>query len=526
MLSITEEKKKTILILVTIAVLASVITIFQFAVCKKTAHFDELYSYGTSNSINYGYGIFNNREWKDPAHSLRLYLSVQKGEQFDYITVWKNQENDVHPPLYYALIHTACSMVAERFSLWIAMLINLIFLILTLPALYFLEKKLFYKEKTALLICLCFACSPLAINITMFLRMYTVLLCISTWCFFLHLEWLDHIENFRKLIIIYILIVFGFLTHYYFLVFLFFTALGTCMILIRRKKIKKMFEYCGLMGITGGICIATYPASLKHIFSGYRGEEAFSSVQTYDGYFQIVGLYIKQLSLEIYRNKWALLISVIFLSIIIALSHILKYNGKRVISPQYSKYVIFAAGISLGYFFIITKVSSMHLIRYLAAIYALIYALIFGILCSLCECICVKKIKKFLTILLFIFAIGISICIDWKKDYVPQSSKIAEKYGGYDCIYMAGDDDWHVEYEILNNYFQVINYRGLYVVNVPYDNSFIDERLLSEESIIVYIDNKDNVAEVQALLLDSLPQMKTFTYLFDASGTTVYLLET
>ena len=54
------------------------------------------------------------------------YMKVQNGQRFDYVNVWRNQTNDVHPPLYYALIHTICSVFPNKFSKWFAAGINVI----------------------------------------------------------------------------------------------------------------------------------------------------------------------------------------------------------------------------------------------------------------------------------------------------------------------------------------------------------------------------------------------------------------
>ncbi len=55
------------------------------------------------------------------------YFAVKKNERFDYRKVWKNQKNDVHPPIYYILLHTICSFFPGKFSWWYAGSINIFF---------------------------------------------------------------------------------------------------------------------------------------------------------------------------------------------------------------------------------------------------------------------------------------------------------------------------------------------------------------------------------------------------------------
>lgn len=42
------------------------------------------------------------------------YVMVAENERFDYATVYYNQTQDVHPPLYYFFLHTVCSAVPRK----------------------------------------------------------------------------------------------------------------------------------------------------------------------------------------------------------------------------------------------------------------------------------------------------------------------------------------------------------------------------------------------------------------------------
>lgn len=60
------------------------------------------------------------------------YMTAKKGNRFDFASVWWNQTQDVHPPFYYALLHTVCSLLPGTFSKWYAGMINMMFAIFTL----------------------------------------------------------------------------------------------------------------------------------------------------------------------------------------------------------------------------------------------------------------------------------------------------------------------------------------------------------------------------------------------------------
>lgn len=84
---------------------------------KTDLFMDEVYSYGLSNHVYTGEGPARMEPLEgitySPAEDAYLeYLVVHEEDRFNYKNVWKNQSNDVHPPFYYVLLHTLCSLFA------------------------------------------------------------------------------------------------------------------------------------------------------------------------------------------------------------------------------------------------------------------------------------------------------------------------------------------------------------------------------------------------------------------------------
>lgn len=114
---------------------------------KENYHVDEIYSYGLANNttgdqITFEDGIKYGR--KELSHI--DYMSVSESERFNYANVWENQANDVHPPLYYALLHTLCSIFPGSIRIWYAGTINIVFALLTLYILRKLLRLLWEKD--------------------------------------------------------------------------------------------------------------------------------------------------------------------------------------------------------------------------------------------------------------------------------------------------------------------------------------------------------------------------------------------
>ena len=66
------------------------------------------------------------RSWRTSKEA-QDYVKAQEN-RFNYISVYYNQVLDVHPPLFYMLVHTVSSIFNDTFSKYIIFSINLVFL--------------------------------------------------------------------------------------------------------------------------------------------------------------------------------------------------------------------------------------------------------------------------------------------------------------------------------------------------------------------------------------------------------------
>ena len=108
--------KYLLIILILIALFFYTVLFFSK---KESYDGDEIWSYGLANSY-YNPFLHNSGTWDNNKDNRYLqnfntwitgdtfhnYLTVQENERFTYDSVWYNQSADVHPPFYYALLHT------------------------------------------------------------------------------------------------------------------------------------------------------------------------------------------------------------------------------------------------------------------------------------------------------------------------------------------------------------------------------------------------------------------------------------
>ena len=101
-------KKRNWYLILGMLLLVQLIAIFYFGSKKAGFHYDEYYSYYSSN-VSIGL-VPTDREWK-PGSEIADEFRVLPGQRFQYGTVTRMQTYDVHPPFYYLLLHTVQQMV-------------------------------------------------------------------------------------------------------------------------------------------------------------------------------------------------------------------------------------------------------------------------------------------------------------------------------------------------------------------------------------------------------------------------------
>jgi hypothetical protein len=156
-------------------------------------HIDETFSYGFANNNSGAYlmpdSLFSvfypgeDEKFKDlyfdrfiDTKLLHDYITVQPDHRFDYASAVKNAGQDIHPPLYFILLHTVCSFFPDELSRAYAGVINLVVFLLLYVVFYrFSALILGDKYKNYALFPLLFwGFSSIGLNTVLFLRMYAM----------------------------------------------------------------------------------------------------------------------------------------------------------------------------------------------------------------------------------------------------------------------------------------------------------------------------------------------------------------
>ena len=261
--------------------LLGIAMVLFFGTQKQGFHEDELYSYYSSNRTA---GLFTpDNTWVDTAE-ITAEFTVLPAERFRYGLVHTVQSWDVHPPLYYDLLHTACSLTPGLFSKWQGIAVNLAAYIAVFFLLFLILRECRLSFRLRALFLLVWAVHPLTVSAAMFIRMY---LWLTVWvlaCLLLHLRLLRGMTKLRMAGVMAVNFL-GFLTHYYYVIWLFFTALTVCVFWFLQKtedteatemstRLMRILRYGLCHAASLAACVLIYPACLRHILRGYRGQEA------------------------------------------------------------------------------------------------------------------------------------------------------------------------------------------------------------------------------------------------------------
>ena len=230
--------------------------------------------------------------WKTKQDA-KEYVTIGNGDVFNYLSVYYNQSRDVHPPLFYFLVHFVSSIAYGSFSKYIIFAINLVFMLLTCNLIRKIFE-LFGKKTLGIIAMLLYGFSMGAVTTAIFLRMYAMLTFFTIAYLYINLKiWKNDFEISKtekwKLFFTTVL---GFLTQYYFCIFALFTFIIMCIYMIKKKKYKILRTYIGIHILSAIAGIILFPASIYHIFFSYRGAGAEDSGK---GIIEMLGFYITRM---------------------------------------------------------------------------------------------------------------------------------------------------------------------------------------------------------------------------------------
>ena len=508
-------------LLLWLAVIISMIVAFFFCYKKQGFHYDENYSYYSTDVTN---GLYpTDHEWKS-TDEIRSEYMVLDGETLNLGMVKLSQTYDVHPPLYYFVLRIVCFFSKNTFSKWQGLSINLIFYLLCLILLWQIAdiagRKSFFTDFFTLML---FGLSPGFLSAVTFIRMYVML---SMWCFLVLLLAMkalrDNEYTFKKLFVpTFLVTMAGFLTHYYYMVFAFFVTAYICIYLVIKKDTRiKAFIYGISVCLGMAAAVIYYPACLGHIFSGYRGVESTQAFMDMSNTGDRIDFFVQMLNDYTFSGMFYILLLVgLLLYMFYSYRRKVKWANNLVLDSSLDKkeqnvekekeenadhigaVIGLLLTVTVGYFLIVCKTAMTpsnpaEALRYQSPVYGLLILLVTMAITAVFDRIKANRMIPCAVLIVAIICQIHGLCSD-KVFFLYEGANDLVRWAAShrDCevafIYNP-NNSWM----IWNDGPELMQYRDIYFIPYDTDKPVDDERLLNAKDIIIYACRSDESFDI------------------------------
>lgn len=518
-MKITKNKKAVIeeIVLYCILILVSVWLLQG----KNSFHIDELFSYGLSNHVN-GIIMLPPQEGElflETEKPYYDYLTADDAWEFHYETVWINQETDVHPPFYYAVLHTICSFFSEEFSIWYAGMINIAAVCFTLFILRRIAELLELDAMSKRMISFLFIFSTGIASAICFLRMYalTMFWVVLTAYIFLHTIKRKEV-NWKSFLFMFTVAVCGALTHYYYLVYLFFICAVYFIYLLLHDK-KKIVPYLLTYGLAGITATGIFPAMTFHMFEDTRGEESIENLNAFT--VESFCNRFKQMEKLVDKQLFAGNFYLLFIGTLLILGGMiyLSYRKEKKINLDSDGWLWCVLVIPcVCYFVLVTQIAVYIDVRYIIPIFAILIIAVYGILFELISKwnlpVSGRAVVCFLGILMIVSMVHKNEC-DYRK--LPEMwNEHFARYGESDCIYIH-DNSWRIQ----ASFAEIRNYGSVRFFSEEYFQDY-SEKDTEKTELVAVIVNECNQEEVIEKIFELYPKLKKYEVFTKAGYSSTY----
>lgn len=496
---------------------------FYFCTQKAGFHEDEYYTYySTARTVGF---YVEDGEWMEN-EAYRNEFVVLPGQQFQYGLVRQVQSWDVHPPVYYWIFHTVASFVPGVFSKWIGLGINLfihgINLILLTRLSYLAGGR---NEKLALMVTLFYGLTPAAISGVVFIRMYELLTMFVLLCAILHMREICGLQkeagedgylaadkagrlSFVNFLLPLMAVTYlGFLTQYYYFIFLFYMGAGFCIYLLwRDKNLWNCLRYGVSQLAAFVLAYLTYPSCLGQMFRGQRGAQATENFFDLSNTMMRFRFFLDLLDEYVFGKLLA-----VFLLVVIGLFLLLYFrrsSGKPSVPDRAVPWwplgiLCFAVA---GYFLTVSKTALLlgdTSNRYQLPVYGMIVLLLFGAIYSMWErCVPRKSWSVYLAAAVSVICLVIDltglvsgkVVFLYPEDREQVAFAARQAQAGTPVVYLYQEGaDWCI-WDVAN---ELMEYEKVYFARTKEEGLLTDRTIAGASSLVVYLaDGADVQAQI------------------------------
>lgn len=352
-----------------ICVLCIICMIHLFWCLRKTDMFiDEIYTYGLSNSY-YAPFIKDTTENDTLINAILTredfvnYLTVNEGEQFSFDSVYYNQTQDAHPPLYYMCLHLVSSFFVGSYSKWLGLSINIIFYLIINILLYQVAKLMLHSKKSAILSVLLYGTSYGGLSTALMIRMYILLTLFTVLFSYIILKLYQGTAHKIYYLLVTVVMFLGMFTQYFFIIFAFFISAVYCLHELKEKRIKNCIWYA-LASFSGlALFYLCYPYIRNHLFANtlVSGKTVVSNVHDIAGMCLSIYSFVMQ-TVSSYKMAFFILLLFFIIGIAFHRKEIITYVSEFDIKDSSAIAMVVAVGLTILVTAIVSPVTALRYI--------------------------------------------------------------------------------------------------------------------------------------------------------------------
>ncbi|MCI8967704.1 MAG: glycosyltransferase family 39 protein [Lachnospiraceae bacterium] len=521
-----------------LAVWAVLMAVSVYFCTQKTGfHEDEYYTYYSTARTN-GFYV-SDGQWMDREVYGKEFV-VLPDQRFQYGFVKLVQSWDVHPPMYYWIFHTVASLVPNVFSKWIGLSVNLFFHGINIVLLWYLAYLAGGRDRRlALLVTLFAGLGPAVVSGVVFIRMYEMLTTLVLLCAVLHVRaaaegGMSRRSRILRAVAMMAVTYVGFLTHYYYFIFLFY--MGAAFVvwqLWRDRHIRNCVWYALIQGTALALAVLTYPSCLGQMFRGQRGAQATENFFDISNTIERIRFFWDLLDRYVFGQLfWGVLAVILLLAaagLVTKKQDIIRLDIKE----QAGYFILLFAGT--GYFLTVSKTALLlgeTSNRYQLPVYGIAVLLVFGAVRALWRrALQAHKVAGRAAVLAVLLFLAAGLSRAWREGVLflyPEDrgqTAYARECAADDTpviyFYRTGEE-WCV-WAVAN---ELLAYPQFYVAAVDGEGMIDEERIRNADSLVVYIasgaDEEKNLQRVS----DSAPALSDSQWerVYEQQYCTVYHL--
>ena len=510
-------------VLLLLIMLLAALFLLYLATQKEGMHVDEYFTYGDANREAGG------RNTIDPELGVRVstadvFDTLLYADSFSLKNIYLNLKRSTHPPLYYIPIHILCYVTNNFLALKTGILLNIVIHMINIGLVWLILKEMLSNEYEALAGTAFFAFLPIVLGNVLFVRMYVLSATFILGLTLLFVREWDKSVRKSFYIKLGLLSVGGALTHYYFLVYLFYSCVIWGIYVIGRRRWKELVVFLGTMTASGIVSVAIFPSMINHIFLKGRGKESFSNAVTFSHTFINN---IKSYTTAINKLYGGFLLIVILMAMAWFLYRFVFGNRDKNNRIWMNKWLIIFFPCVLD-LLTIAKVSPVTTARYIAPVYGVCVILLMGLFDNIISFITDREYIKWMAgVLLCGILLHSSYNIyTWPELYTDAKECVAtaKQYGiNNECIYILRTT-WHS----FPNYQEFIQYQNMTFIPESDLTMLYTDDYAGYDHVVMYFDkstSQEIIDEILANMIEMNPGLDSYEKLYEYSYNMAYYLD-